>query len=206
MLLKKLAFYAEHTPDKLALEFLDPPLQRLTYAELNQEIARAATLLDHLGLRAGDRLALQLPKTLDFILLHLAALHLGAVTLPLNPAYPPDELAYFLRDSEASLFFADAATQTPLAPILETIPTLRQTIWLDSANQQISNLQLSQPTHQQTTPLQNSQFPIANSPFTINSPAVMIYTSGTTGRPKGAVLTHANLTAQTEALHTAWGW
>ncbi|NUM45644.1 MAG: AMP-binding protein [Anaerolineales bacterium] len=217
-LLEKLTFHTQHTPDKIALEFLDPPRQTLTYAELDQEIARAATRLDQPGLRAGDRLALQLPKTLDFILLHLAAMRMGAVTLPLNPAYPPDELAYFLRDSEASLFFADVATQERLQPVLETIPTLRQTIWLDSANLQISNLQVSNPTNQQThqptnpqisnlqSSLENSKFPIANSPFPINSPAVMIYTSGTTGRPKGAVLTHANLTAQTEALHTAWGW
>jgi malonyl-CoA/methylmalonyl-CoA synthetase len=218
MILEKLTSYAQQTPDKLALEFLDPPLQRLTYAELDHQTIQTVALLQHLGLQPGDRLALQLPKTLDFILLHLAAMRMGAVTLPLNPAYPPDELAYFLRDSEASLFFAEVATQERLQPVLETIPTLLQTIWLDSANLQISNLQVSNPTNQQpnqpTNPqisnlqssLENSKFPIANSPFHINSPAVMIYTSGTTGRPKGAVLTHANLTAQTEALHTAWGW
>ncbi|MCB9136322.1 MAG: AMP-binding protein [Anaerolineales bacterium] len=192
MLLNKLAIHTEQTPHKLALEFLDPPFQRLTYAELAQEIARAVTLLDQLGLRAGDRLALQLPKTLDFILLHLAAMRLGAITLPLNPAYPPDELAYFLQDSGASLLFADAATQKRLTPVLATIPTLRQTIWLDSANPRFIS--------------ENYQLSIANPQFSNNSPAVMIYTSGTTGRPKGAVLTHANLTAQTEALHTAWGW
>lgn len=192
MLLHQITSHAQQTPDKLAIEFLDPPLQRLTYAELNREIARAATLLDQLGLRAGDRLALQLPKTLDFILLHLAALHLGAITLPLNPAYPPDELAYFLRDSEASLLFADAATKDRLTPVLETIPTLRQTIWLDAAHQPLVS--------------ENYHLSIDNSQLTSDSPAVMIYTSGTTGRPKGAVLTHANLTAQTEALHIAWGW
>jgi len=196
MLLEKLSSHAQQTPDKIAIEFLDPPLQTLTYAELDQEITRTMHWLHHLGLRAGDRLALQLPKTLDFILLHLAAMRVGAITLPLNPAYSLDELDYFLRDSEASLFFADSATQDRLTSIVSAIPNL-QTLWLDP----ISNLQSPISNYSITQlPISNLQSPIST------SPAFMIYTSGTTGRPKGAVLTHANLTAQTEALHQAWGW
>src|SRR5512142_1471019 len=97
---------ARRYPGKVALEFVDPPLQRVTYAELNQLSLRAAAYLQSLGLRSGDRVALQLAKSLDFILLHLATVQLGAISLPLNLAYPPDEVEYFLRDSGAGFFFA----------------------------------------------------------------------------------------------------
>ncbi|GAB4579820.1 MAG: acyl-CoA synthetase [Anaerolineales bacterium] len=195
MLNQKIVSHAAQTPHKTALEFLDPPFTTLTYAELDREINRVASWLHRLGLQPGDRIALQLPKTLEFILLHLAALRMGAVTLPLNPAYALDELEYFLRDSEATLFFADAATKELLLPLTNAIPNL-QTIWLAASNPPMRN----QP------PMQPAQWPLDHSPIPIHSPAAMLYTSGTTGRPKGAVLTHANLTAQTEMLHTAWGW
>src|SRR5688500_9522488 len=92
-------------PDKLALEFIDPPLQRVTYAELDQLVWQTAGYLQSLGVQPGDRIALQLTKSLEFILLHLATIRLGAITLPLNLAYPPDEIEYFLSDSGAKLFF-----------------------------------------------------------------------------------------------------
>ena len=55
-------------PDKIALEFIDAPLQRVTYAELGQLVAQTAMYLHSLGVREGDRVALQLTKSLEFIL------------------------------------------------------------------------------------------------------------------------------------------
>ncbi len=90
-------------PDKVALEFIDPPFQRVTYAELNQLVNRTAGYLQGLGLQPGDRAALQLSKSLEFILLHWAIVRSGAITLPLNLAYPPDELKYFFSDTDARI-------------------------------------------------------------------------------------------------------
>ena len=73
-------------PDKIALEFIDPPLQRLTYAELDEQVHRTAGYLQSLGLQPGDRVAIQLTKSLEFILLHLATVRMGAISLPLNLA------------------------------------------------------------------------------------------------------------------------
>lgn len=182
-------------PDKTALEFIDPPLQRLTYAELDDMVNRTAGYLQSLGLQPGDRLALQLTKSLEFIVLHLATVRMGAISLPLNLAYPPDELKYFLEDSGAKLFFALEANKEKIQVILPELPELKECIFLDP----------TQPTHFQILitnfPIPN--LPISNSP---NNTAVIIYTSGTTGRPKGAEITHGNLTSNLEALHSAWVW
>src|SRR5215216_1869303 len=105
-------------PSKVALEFIDPPLQRVTYAELDQLVGKTARYLQSLGLQPGERVALQLSKSLEFILLHLATIRLGAITLPLNLAYPPDEIEYFLNDSGAKLFFALESSKEKIQPIL----------------------------------------------------------------------------------------
>ena len=105
-------------PDKIALEFIDPPLQRVTYAELDTLVAQTAMYLHSLGVQPGDRIALQLTKSLEFILLHLAAIRLGAITLPLNLAYPPDEIEYFLSDAGARLFFTLESAKEKIHSIL----------------------------------------------------------------------------------------
>src|SRR4030095_13329939 len=118
-------------PDKVALEFIDPPFQRLTYAELDELVNHTAGYLQDLGLQPGDRVALQLSKCLEFILLHLATVRLGAISLPLNLAYPPDELKYFLEDSGAKLFFALESSKEKIQTILSELPELQECIFLD---------------------------------------------------------------------------
>jgi len=97
MILHKLNENVAQYRHKTALSFLDPPESTLTYGELDRAIGHTQAWLHALGVQPGDRVALQLPKCLEFILLHLACLRMGAITLPLNPAYPLDELRYFLE-------------------------------------------------------------------------------------------------------------
>ncbi len=183
-------------PDKIALEFIDPPLQRITYAELDELVQQTAGYLQNLGAQPGDRIALQLSKSLEFILLHLATVRMGAITLPLNLAYPPDELNYFLADSGAKLFFALESSKDKIQNILPGLPDLQGCIFLEPSkpDQFISQIAKS--------PSVNLQSPTAS----LTATAVIIYTSGTTGRPKGAEITHGNLSSNLEALHTSWGW
>lgn len=183
-------------PNKIALEFIDPPLQRITYAELNELIDKTAGYLQSLGLQPGDRIALQLSKSLEFILLHLATVRLGAITLPLNLAYPADELKYFLEDSVTKLFFALGSSKEKTQAILPELPDLKECIFLDP----------SAPEGFQTR-IANYKSPASNSPISKPSDtAIIIYTSGTTGRPKGAEITHGNLISNLASLHQAWGW
>lgn len=183
-------------PDKVALEFIDPPLQRLTYAELDEAVNRTAGYLQGLGLQPGDRVALQLSKCLEFILIHLAAVRLGAISLPLNLAYPPDELKYFLEDSGAKLFFALEPAREKIGSFLAELPDLQVCVFLNPLAPEQFNSLIS------NSPVSNLQPPFVDPSDT----AVIIYTSGTTGRPKGAEITHGNLTSNLQALHEAWGW
>jgi len=194
-------------PDKVALEFIDPPFQRITYAELDELVNRTAGYLQSLGLQPGDRVAIQLSKCLEFILLHLATIRSGAISLPLNLAYPPDELKYFLEDSGAKLFFALETSKEKIETILPQLPDLQECIFLKP----------SQPEEFQSLITSYQLLGGFDTPFATNAQdysttddsqdtAVIIYTSGTTGRPKGAELTHGNLISNLEALHEAWGW
>lgn len=183
-------------PDKIALEFVDPPLQRLTYAELDQMVSRTSGYLRSLGVQRGDRVALQLTKSLEFILLHLATVRLGGITLPLNLAYPPEEIEYFLSDSSAKLFFTLESSREKIQSILPRLPELQRCIFFDPAEpENFISLLAGYPSQ-----ISNH---LASDP---SATAVIIYTSGTTGRPKGAEITHGNLLSNLEALHKAWGW
>jgi malonyl-CoA/methylmalonyl-CoA synthetase len=186
-------------PGKLALEFVDPPLQRVTYGELDAAVLKAMTTLVSLGVGPGDRVALQLPKSkcLEFVVLHLATMRLGAITLPLNPAYPPAELAYLLDDSEARLFFADEDSRERIEPMLDARPALDRCVFLDYRTPSQFDALIESASGE---PIPE---PFAHRPDTT---VLMIYTSGTTGRPKGAQITAGNLTSNLDALHTAWGW
>ena len=192
-------------PNKIALEFIDPPLQRLTYAELDELVNGTVMYLQSLGLQPGDRVALQLPKCLEFILLHLATIRSGAITLPLNLAYPPDELKYFLADSGAKLFFALKSPKEKIQTILPDLPDLQKCIFLnpteaDKFKDFIANYQ--RQSGFDAGRVENTQL----HPTRDDDTAVIIYTSGTTGRPKGAEITHGNLSVNLQALHESWGW
>src|SRR5215213_2265020 len=162
-------------PEKIALEFIDPPLQQITYAELDRLMEQTAGYLQSLGAQRGDRVALQLSKCLEFILLHLATIRLGAIVLPLNLAYPPDELNYFLEDSGAKLFFALETSKEQVQPMLAQLPELKECIFLDPAKPKKFQLVL---TNYQV----EGGF---DTDIADQDTAVIIYTSGTTGRPKG---------------------
>jgi malonyl-CoA/methylmalonyl-CoA synthetase len=188
-------------PDKVALEFIDPPLQRVTYAELDRLARQTAVYLQSLGIEPRDRVALQLSKSLEFILLHLATAQLGAISLPLNLAYPPDEIEYFLSDSGAKLFFTLESSKEKMQSILPLLPELRECVFVDP----------TQPGHFQSliasyqSARSNPRLPYGHD-VSADDTAVLIYTSGTTGRPKGAEITHGNLNSNLQALHAAWGW
>src|SRR3954464_8179660 len=88
--------------------------RRVTYGELAHETGRMARLLADLGVKAGDRVAVQTEKSPEALVLYLATLRTGAVYVPLNTAYQKGEIAYFLKDAEPRLFVTDPARAAEL--------------------------------------------------------------------------------------------
>ena len=193
MFLDTLAGHCRNQPGKVAIQFVNGA--PVTYGELAETVDRAGSYLISLGISPGDRVAVQLPKCLPFIYLHLAAARIGAVFLPLNPAYPTAELRYFLADSGARVLFADAKDQSSIDSMTDALPEHQQTAYIHKPGDRGENWLADRSA--------SCGYPLPTDP---DQTAMMLYTSGTTSRPKGALVTHGNLTANIRALHEAWGW
>lgn len=196
--LHTLADNCRRLSDKTAIEMLGPRQTTVTYGELEANVRRTMHYLQQKGVKAGDRVALQLPKGLPFIYLHIAIMRLGAISLPLNPGYPPRELTYFLQDAEVELFLAHDDNRQTVETIREQLPELEEVVYLTGAEGDSFYSLLDE--------FPDSSDRLPSIPGDPDQTALMIYTSGTTGRPKGAMITHGNLTANIDALHEAWGW
>lgn len=155
-----------------------------TQAELLEAVRRAATWLEERGIGRGDVVALQMTRTPAFLDLHLAALGLGATTLPLNDRYTPHELAHPLRDAAPKLAVTCLADPGALEGEGRTV-------------------RAEEGVAAELAACRPHALPEVASDEDI---AVLCYTSGTTGVPKGAEISHGNLAATVEALHGAWRW
>lgn len=163
-----------------------------SYGDVERASARIANLLVALGLKPGDRVAVQVEKTPVALVLYLAALRAGMVFLPLNPAYQRKEIEYFLDDAKPGLFVCRPQNRV-LADDLARKLGVRQVLELDDDGR---------------GSLIDAAAPHADSFKTIarqgQSLACILYTSGTTGRSKGAMLSHRNLAANARVLHAYW--
>ncbi len=201
MFLETLRSLCLSQPERIALERIDDPTappQVVRYGELEAMVLRTMAMLRQKGVQPGDRVAIQLGKGLPFICLHLAAMRLGAISLPLNTAYTPSELLYFLQDAEARLFFTDVLPQSAMQELSIQAPCVHEVIGLEGKAQSAFDRLLAPFAEADAAAI-----PLPDDP---DATCLMIYTSGTTGRPKGAELTHRNLTANLNSLHEAWGW
>jgi malonyl-CoA/methylmalonyl-CoA synthetase len=164
----------------------------ISYADLHAATGRIANLLVSLGIGRGDRIAMQVDKSAEGLLVYLATLRIGAIHLPLNPAYTPRELDYFLRDAEPALFVCSPANEAVLAPLCRDagIPNV---MTLGTAGD--GNL----VTAAGAMPEDFATVDVASDEL-----AAILYTSGTTGRSKGAMLTHDNLGSNAATLRALW--
>lgn len=165
----------------------------LTYEDLRLTVGRFANALSTQGLRPGDRIAAQLQKTLGTVVLYLAALKAGAVFQPLNPAYTPVEMEYFLADARPAMVVTSTLKETAIAPLAHRFGARHLTLdGIESGS--LAALATTAESHHRTCPRVQ------------NDLAGLLYTSGTTGRSKGAMLTHGNLLSNAQALHRIWGF
>jgi malonyl-CoA/methylmalonyl-CoA synthetase len=174
--------------------FLRTPAGRqCSYAALRAESGRLAAALMHRGVVPGDRVAVQVDKSADAVLLYIACLRMGAVFVPINVANTPNEVDYFLRDSQPRLAVIRPADRTLLEPLAGGAGIQHvETLGTDGAG---SLLALTRQLDADPTLVKTGGE---------NSLAAIVYTSGTTGRSKGAMLTRANLGSNAAALVEAW--
>jgi malonyl-CoA/methylmalonyl-CoA synthetase len=168
--------------------------RHLSYAAAEEGSARYASLLAGLGLQPGDRVAVQVEKSPEALLVYLACLRAGLVYLPLNNAYREGEIGHFLGDAEPRAVVAQPSSMPWLAPIAKKhgvthvfdLDEHGAGTWADAAK--------GQPARFSTVMRKADDL------------AALLYTSGTTGRSKGAMITHGNLASNAIALHRAWGF
>src|SRR5664280_1419139 len=175
----KLVRTAEAHPGKAAVLLED---HELPYRDLADAAARVAGWLRSLGVQPGERVGIMLPNVPQFPIVYYGILWAGAVVVPMNPLFKSREISFTLTDSQAKVLFAwegtvaDEARTSASAAGAKLIPVGPGTFEAELA------------AHQ----------PTALSDREAQATAVVLYTSGTTGTPKGAELTHANLTTNTE--------
>jgi malonyl-CoA/methylmalonyl-CoA synthetase len=156
---------------------------KLSYGDLDLATRRAAGRLHATGLRPGDRVLVSAVASLDLVVSHVACLRLGLVVVPANTAYRAAELAHLVGDAKPRVAICDDATRADaLRAVDPALHTFTPALALPDAD------------------------PPALDAAAPEAPALIGYTSGTTGRPKGAVLSHANLLASAESLRIAWRW
>ncbi|EKS33106.1 malonate--CoA ligase [Afipia clevelandensis] len=174
---------------RLAIEKADGT--RISYGDLIAQSGRVANVLVARGVKPGDRVAAQTEKSVEALVLYLAAVRAGAVYLPLNTAYTLNELDYFIGDAEPALIVCDPSKADGIGKLaaksgakVETLDTEGRGSLTDAAAKASADFT--------TVPRAGDDL------------AAILYTSGTTGRSKGAMLTHDNLASNSQSLVDYW--
>ena len=149
----------------------------VTYQEFHQRCDRMADALRRRGVEPGQRLVVHVPKSLDALVIYLAALRIGALYVPLDPAYTEREVGLHMIDAAPSLYVGPQ-------------PMRRASTTLDDVLADAANAAGSSP----------------DTSAVADEPATMLYTSGTTGQPKGAPATSAGLIHNTRDLAKTWNF
>ena len=166
-----------------------------TYADAQALSSQFAACLTELGVQVGDRVTVQVEKSPEALWLYLACLKAGVVFHPLNTAYQASELRYFINDAKPRLVVCDSRNESLLRSLADEMDTPPAVLTLDADGRG------SLPDAVRHCPT-TSFTPVQCQPDDL---AALLYSSGTTGRPKGIMLTHQNLIANTEALIETWG-
>ena len=187
-------FQSRFPADPAACCFEKPDGVRISYATVDRDSGRMAGLLRAAGVAPGDRVMVQVEKSVEAVLLYLACLRAGAVYLPLNTAYTEREVEYFFEDAEPKLVVCRPASRTSMAAMMDgRFGAQLHTLGGDAGGSLMDAFAQAPDDHR-----------VAD--LTGDDLAAILYTSGTTGRSKGAMLSHDNLSSNALALHQIWGW
>jgi malonyl-CoA/methylmalonyl-CoA synthetase len=165
-----------------------------SWRDLDRATAMIANLLRALNLPAGSRIAVQVEKSVEAMLLYLATLRAGYVFLPLNTAYQSAEIEYFVGNAEPAVVVCTSRNFGWVSKIAFKAGT-RHVFTLDDDR---TGSLLARAAHH------SDRHEVV--PAAADDLAAIVYTSGTTGRSKGAMLTHGNMLSNAQVLKDYWGW
>ncbi|WP_452006672.1 class I adenylate-forming enzyme family protein [Azospirillum largimobile] len=184
---------ARRDPDRTALIAGDA---RRSFAELDRESDAVACALQSAGIARGDRVAVMLENSIEYVAGLFATLKAGGVFVPVNPSTKADKLTYLLADAGVRVLIAPAALARQVLPALEAVETPPAVLWVGAGLPAgaAGLLYADAVAGQHRQPVD---------PGLIDQDlAAIMYTSGTTGRPKGVMLTHANYVNTSWAIST----
>ena len=186
--------------DSIAIETADGPGGQdfkplyYTWRDLDRASARMANLLDFLEIPAGSRVAVQVDKSVENLILYLAVLRAGHTYLPLNNAYQAAEIEYFIGNAEPAVVVCSPKNFGWISKIAFQKGTRHVfTLGDDRSGTLLERAAVHGDDH-------------AVAPSRADDLAAILYTSGTTGRSKGAMLSHRNLLSNAQVLQRYWGW
>ena len=165
-----------------------------SWRDLDRATAMMANLLASLNLPDGARIAVQVEKSVEALVLYLATLRAGYVFLPLNTAYQSAEIEYFIGNAEPAVVVCSPKNFGWVSKIAFKAGT--QNVFTLGDDRTGSLLERAAHCGDQHTVVHRSADDLA----------AILYTSGTTGRSKGAMLTHGNMLSNARVLKDYWGW
>jgi len=170
--------------------------RRYSYADMVDVSGRFANVLVSLGVKPGDRVAVQVEKSIEALMLYLGAIRSGAIFLPLNTAYTPAEIEYFLGDAQPVVFVCDPARAEAMRPYAEEAGATLETLGVWRSHDVSAGTLADKGLAAETAFADVDRGP--------DDLGAILYTSGTTGRSKGAMLSHDNLASNALALVDYW--
>ncbi len=176
-----LARRVEAAADKIFL-FSEADGRQFTYAQFDAAVNRAAAMLTKYGIRKGDAVGLLLPNSAEYVIAYFACWRLGAVAGPINSLLKAQEISYVISNSDAKALLVNSEYLPLVDGIRPEITTVQAVITFDSE---------AEATEKFADDATSELPPVSE--IGSEDDAIIIYTSGTTGKPKGCLLTHANL-------------
>ncbi len=188
----------KNTPDLVAYRAHDAQQnlwREFTWAQIDRQVARWQSALERDGLKAGDRVALMLKNSPEWVMFDQAALGLGLVVVPLYTQDRPDNVAYILNDAGCKVLLLEGAEQWhAFAEVRGQLAGLTRILTVDAVpnagDARVKSLAEWLPEASGAT---------RHVPRDPHALATIVYTSGTTGRPKGVMLSHNNILSNAAA-------
>ncbi|WP_035691131.1 class I adenylate-forming enzyme family protein [Azospirillum halopraeferens] len=181
---------ARRLPDKTAL--IAGKVRR-SFADLDRDSDAIAVALRERGVRRGDRVAIMLENSAEYVTAFFGASKAGAVYVPVNPSTKADKLAYILNDCTVTALVAPTALARTVLPALAEAPSVTSTLWVGPVVPDCAGAaSFAEALAGAATP--------GDAGLIDHDLAAILYTSGTTGKPKGVMLTHANLCAVNRSI------